>query len=259
MPPPGRRAFLLALAASVGACDDRRTAASKASNAPEPTPPMTPDSSLPRLVAGLGDTLADVRQHSTFAFRTDLLSDSYVVAVDKPLQFVFAGPHPFELAPTRFASLECTAAIVTAIQSSPHLDYLTQPAALALLAQLRERIVAAGWKVDRDERPVPTGPELALGLRDPALPDDTWWFAAIYASGDARLYVKLRRAHRAGRNGPDDLFMVTLQWRDDVLLDRALVLARQLRQQDGLAPDLDRPIVLDKYVPRVRALMPKAP
>ncbi len=218
---------------------------------------MTTDSPLPRLVAGLGYTLVDVRQHSTFAFRTDLLSDSYVVAVDKPLQFVFAGPHPFELAPTRFVSLECTAAIVTAIQSSPHLDYLTQAAALSLLAQLSERIIGAGWKVDRDERPVPTGPELNLGLRDPALPDDTWWFAAIYRSADARLFVKLRRTHRAGRNGADDLFLVTLQWRDDVLLDRAIAVAKQLRREDSVAPDLDRPIVLETYVDRVRTLMPK--
>ncbi len=257
MPPPGRRAFLLALASSACACACDNGAAG--SNVSKTTSPMTIDSSVPRLVAGLGDTLADVRQHSTFAFRTDLLSDSYVVAVDKPLQFVFRGPHPFDLAPTRFASLECTAAIVTAIQSSPHLDYLTRAAAMALLTQLNGRIVQAGWKADRDERPVPTGPELALGLRDPALPDDTWWFVAIYAINDARLFVKLRRTHRAGRNGPNDLFLVTLQWRDDVLIDRAIALARQLRQQDGLAPDLDRPIVLDTYVERVHALMPRTP
>ena len=53
-------------------------------------------------------------------------------------------------------------------QSSPHLDYLAQPAALALLTQLGERIVQAGWSIDRDERPVPTRAELTLGLRDPA-------------------------------------------------------------------------------------------
>ncbi len=252
---PGRRAFLLALASSLCACDKGAAGptASKSSH------PMTIESDLPRLVAGLGDTLLDVRQHSTFAFRTDLLSDSYVVAVDKPLQFVFAGPHPFELAPTRFASLECTAAIVTAIQSSPHLDYLETASALALVAQLNERILQAGWHVEREERPVPTGAELALGLRDPALPDDTWWFAAIYASGTARLYVKLRRTHRAGRTGPGDLFLVTLQWRDDALLDRAIALAKRLRQQDGLPPDRDRPIALETYVERVRMLVPKAP
>lgn len=254
MPLPGRRAFLLAVASSMGACDRGTAGLDDAISAPR----MTTDAALPRLVAGLGDTLADVRQHSTFPFRTDSLNDRYVVAVDKPIRFVFAGPRPFELEPARFASLECTAAIVTAIQASPHLDYLTQADALALLAQLRERVSQAGWEVDRDERPVPTGAELALSLRDPALPDDTWWFAAIYRSGDARLFVKLRRAHRAGRNGPDALFLVTLQWRDDVLLDRAIALARHLRQQDGLPPDVDRPIVLDAYVPRVRALMPRA-
>ena len=91
MPPPPRRAFILVLASSVCACN-KRAASSNASKAP---PQMTTDSSPPRLDAGLGDTLVDVRQHSTFAFRTDLLSDSYVVAVDKPLQFVFAGSHPF--------------------------------------------------------------------------------------------------------------------------------------------------------------------
>ena len=159
---------------------------------------------------------------------------------------------------TRFASLECTAAIVTAIQSSPHLQSLRQADAMALLAQLRDRIVQAGWKIDRDERPVPTAAELALSLRDPALPDDTWWFAAIYGSDDARLFVKLRRTHRAGRNGPDDLFLVTLQWRDDVLLDRAIALTKRLRREDGLPIDVDRPIVLDTYVPRVRALLPRA-
>lgn len=207
----------------------------------------------PIVFAGLGDTLLQVRERSTYRFDFGRLRDDDLIAADTPVSFTFRGTQVIPLPPTRFVALNCTAAIVVAIEASPQLEYLPQSQVLDLADGMEKRIADANWSPWPSDFPLTGRSELALRLRDPATPEKMNWYLAVYAAGDARLYVRLRRVHREGRFADRDLFLLNLQWRDDRLADRADRIVTLLRNEDGVSPDNSRPIRLEDYVPRVLA------
>ena len=218
---------------------------------------MNADPALPIVRAALGDSLLDVQGASTYRFEFDRLDDDDLVGRDELLHFVFAGPRGFDLPPTRFIALECTAALVVGIRTSPHAEYLTQPQALALADELQGRVRRAGWSAVADDHRVTGREELGLRLRDPAGSPNAWWYLAAFASETAALMLRLRRVHRAGRLAEHDMFLLNLEVRDDTLIRRAGAAAETLRLADGLPADGPRRITLDAYVPRVRQLIPR--
>ena len=112
------------------------------------SPIMTGTTNFPHLGAALGDSLLDVQQRSTYPVRVDDVRDDDLFVVERSVQFAFAGPGPFAVAPTRFVALNSTAALVIAIESGAHLDYLAAENALALADELATRIGQAGWMAD---------------------------------------------------------------------------------------------------------------
>lgn len=203
--------------------------------------------------AALGELVTDVRDHSQHRLRLDRLHDDDLLGVDEPVRFRCSGPGPFDLPPTRFVSLDCIAAVVVAIQSSPQLEYLGLEDVLALQDELTARITAAGWQPLASQPGVTGREELLLRVRDPALAQQAAWYVAAFSSGDARLMLKLRRLHRAGTFADEALYLLNLQWRDPVLQARARDIAVELRRADGLPADRTRPIEPDAYCARVRA------
>lgn len=187
--------------------------------------------------------------------RVDNVRDDDLFVVEQPVQFAFAGPGPFVVAPTRFVALNITAALVIAIESGTHLEYLAAENALALADELTTRIVQAGWMVDGAEPNLTGHAELGLRLRDPAGPEVRSWYLGAWAHGDARLLLRLRRAHRRGRMADHDLFLLNLQWRDDSLARRADEIAMELRRADGQPAERARAIDLAAYVARVRRVV----
>ena len=91
-----------------------------------------------------------------------------------------------------------------------------------------------------------------MRLRDPAGPEVVTWYLGAWAYGDARLLLRLRRAHRRGRMADHDLFLLNLQWRDDALARRADEIAMQLPRADGQPAERARAIDLSAYVARAR-------
>ena len=219
--------------------------------------PMDTDNDLPIVRAALGDSLLDVQRASRYRFQFDRIDDYDLVGRDELVQFVFAGPRPFDLPPTRFFALECTAALVVAIDTSPHREFLSQQQALTLADGLLERIMQAGWTNVPNDHRVTGREELLLRLRDPATSEDMRWYISSHTSDTATLMLRLRRAHRAGRMADHDLFLLNLQFRDEALMKRADKAGDALRLADGFPADGARRITLESYVPRVRQLIPR--
>lgn len=218
---------------------------------------MNESKPLPQVQAGLGDTLFEVSQHSSHRFSFEQLQDDDLVALDQPLRFRFAGPGPFEVPPSRFLALNCTATLVVAIEAATHLEYLSREQALELADTLAGSFAGAGWtRQDQDPRVSGRG-ELTLRLRDPQGPDDANWYIASHALGSARLLTKLRRTHRSGRMADHDLFLLNLQWRDQTLARKADEIVMLLRNADGQPPQQARRIELERYTARVRHLLPR--
>jgi hypothetical protein len=220
---------------------------------------MTAQSDLPHVNVALGDTLLQVRENSTYPFNFTHLQDDDLVAVNSPVRVTVTGPHRLEVPPSRVVTLNCTAALVVAIEASPQLEYLTQREVLALADDVARRVRAAGWSTQIHDPRVTERDELLLRLRDPAQPEVMSWYLENFASRTARLMLRLRRVHRRGRTTDQDLFLLNLQWRDDALADSADAIAVKLRRADGIATEFARPIQLDAYTRRVISNLPRWP
>jgi len=207
------------------------------------------------ICAALGQTLADVAAASSYPFDFRTLQDDDLITVGQPVKFRYAGAHGFDLPPTRFIGLTATAALVTAIDMSPQLNYLDAASAMALADHVAAQATAAGWRTISGGADVIGREELAVLMTDTSLPTETSWHIALLALETARLLFRLRRMHPAGGYADRALFLLNLQWRDDLLADCADKIAADLRREDGLPTDRWRHIDLNLYAPRVvRAL-----
>ena len=217
---------------------------------------MSDASKLPILRAALGESLLEVRRQSSYPLHFERLQDDDLVTVDKPVQFGFSGADGFDLPPTRFASLNCTAAMVVAIDVALHLEYLPLAQVQPLSAAVVRALEAHGWQAQPSDGRVVGPEELKLRLADPAASAKSYWYLASHAKDSARAIVVLRHAHRAGRMADHDLYMLNVKCRDDVLADKAMRVAGALRHADGVPEARARGISLEPYVERVRRNWP---
>lgn len=201
----------------------------------------------PRLVqAALGDSIDRVAAASSQPLKRAGLYDDDLLAVEDPVRFAYRGAHAFEPPPTRFLSLTLTAAVVTEIEFAPQLDYLDQTRVLALFDGVMRQALAAGWTRSADQATITGREEFAVLARDPAQRVDNAWHLARLVADGAILLFRLRRLH-------PNAFLLNLSWTDDALADRAYAVVKRLRAEDGVSPDLTRPVDA-RYAARAAAL-----
>lgn len=210
------------------------------------------------LSAAPGDTLVHVRDASSYPLRLDHIRDDDLIVLEDPSRHRFDGPNEYLLPAGRFIALDCVAAIVVAVETSPQLEECGLDGATELVRSVIRTIVDSGWQRDlHDPRIVGDG-ELRAALNDPNLPDRSHWYVAAFVSRSTRALVRLRRLHRRGIAFNQDLFLVNVQTRDDALGRRLDRIVRLLRAEDGVAVERARRIEADVYLRRVAALLERS-
>lgn len=210
------------------------------------------------LMAGLGDTIAEVAARSSYPLNTAILHDDDLSAADRPVFFRYMGPGGFELPPTRVVTLTSTATVVTGIRMAPQLEYLGPNGVRALAREIEPQLLAAGWTPDPAARGLTGWDDLAHAMADLSEPEVTARHVAQFRHGDAELLFRLRRLHRALPGLPDGAFLLNLEWNSDRLIQRAEAIMYQLRREDGItAAIMSRPVDAGPYSARVRALLPR--
>lgn len=209
------------------------------------------------LVAGLGDTIAEVAACSSYPLNTAILQDNDMSAADRPVLFRYAGPGGFELPPTRAVALNSTATVVTGIEMAPQLEYLGRDGVLVLARDIERRLLAAGWTRDLAAPNLTAWDDLPHAMADPSKPERMAWHIAIFRYGDMEVLFRLSRRHGRWPGLPNGAFLLNLLWNDEPLDQDASAVMYRLRLEDGVSRKLWRSVDAAAYSARVRALLPR--
>lgn len=209
----------------------------------------------PSIVARLGMGLDELKAGSSYDLPLSRVTDADLTAATQPSILTYTGPNGFTLPPAHLVTLDSTAAVISAIEVSPHLDPLGLNAAIDLVEAVQRILGAAGWR--REDQNMVAIEELRVRVRDPGAPDQARWPVARFVLGPVEAVLAIKRVERASRLGGllggSDAFIVKVEISDEALGQRLDRVAAALNRQDGTT--LPRVVELAPYLARVRAIL----
>lgn len=138
-PSPARRVVLLVTASLVASCSP--------SDLPRMDTRSGGDSVSPVVSVALGQRVRDVERRSTAPVRFSDRDLGTAILERDPAALAYADPaHAFTLPPGRFLRLDQAAGRLTDAKTTPHLDALTGPEAVALVDSVSRLLERAGWQ-----------------------------------------------------------------------------------------------------------------
>lgn len=202
---------------------------------------------LPVVQVAIGRKITDVQAKSNMDFRLAEKNDDTPHIIEEPVIVEYDDPRfGLRLPATRYVWISQYASVVTAFETSPHLEFLTLEEAHALANQLADQITDSHWNVVR---------RLSLDINQVRTeilnPERYWTYERLYGewtAGSVRLELTLRESGPppSAAKKLQAQFVVNLRFEDKAL--REEMQNRVYRERKEVNNDINRPLPLNYYL-----------
>ncbi|HEV2763853.1 MAG TPA: hypothetical protein VGV38_12805 [Pyrinomonadaceae bacterium] len=204
---------------------------------------------MPVVRAAVGRKITEVQADSRMDFDLRSKNDNSPHVIEQPVVVEYADERlGLRLPPTRFVWIAQQAGVVTEIETSPHLEFLSLEEAHALATRLAEQFAASRWNT-LGRQPVSLE-RMRAAVADP---ERYWTFEQPYgewASGSLRLELTLRES---GKGVPKELkteplFVVNARFHDRALREKMEGVV--FRAREDVNKDINQPLPLSYHLPQ---------
>jgi hypothetical protein len=178
----------------------------------------------PIIRLALGDSFSEIRTKSIFQFPSREMTNLEVVASDTPVIFEYTrNGCQFILPPALSFSAAIDDLHATRVVVSPHLQYLKQSDAEALIKKLISLFGSSGWSITKQYFSIE---QVKTIFNDPKTPSDHTIRMLEWGCNGDELYLQIERHWRANDSLPrltgrsEDLYVVTIKIENDRVRER---------------------------------------
>lgn len=202
---------------------------------------------LPIIRVAIGRKITEVQAKSQLDFHLAEKNDDTPHVIEQPVVVEYDDPQlSMRLPATEFVWISQQAGVVTDVETSPHLEFLSLEEAHKLATQLADLIAGSRWSLNR--RP----PVDLNQIKGEVLnPDRYWTYERLYgewSAGSVRLQLTLRES---GRELPQELksppvFVVNVRFHDKALREKMQNLVYRTRKE--VNGDINQPLPLNYHL-----------